>query len=177
MNIETKLTSCVTENSFTSGTLNYQYSCLHVVDCHGHHPGSNQPDDLFHPSRTGSVMLSIPRESCSNFVEFHFKIFVVKSAKGDIPTDGITSTPFVNLTGNNLLDYVNYKRYKIIKQWPLNTSKTSTSPERSLKRRHSPSTESTTPLELLHGIHHPNRKNRVPVTVFWGNVYHGESEV
>lgn len=41
---------------------------------------------------------------------------VVKSTKRDIPTDAITFTPFVNLMGNNLLDYLNYKRYKIIKQ-------------------------------------------------------------
>jgi hypothetical protein len=41
--------------------------------------------------------------------------FVVKSGKADVPIDGTTSTLFVNLTVNNLMEYVNKRRYKIIK--------------------------------------------------------------
>ena len=32
-----------------------------------------------------------------------------------MPTDGNNSTLFVNVTGNNMMDDVNYRRFKVIK--------------------------------------------------------------
>jgi hypothetical protein len=45
-------------------------------------------------------------------VECTFRIFVVKSAKGDRPTDGSASTLVVSATGNNMMDNINYCRSK-----------------------------------------------------------------
>ena len=71
---------------------------------------SNSVEDVIHCK---GIRLQFHLELDPHQSQFIFKIFVVKSAKGNIPTDGISSTLFVNLTGNNLMDYVNKRRYKI----------------------------------------------------------------
>jgi hypothetical protein len=62
-------------------------------------------------------MSSTVRELASNSlwssmsqIECHFKIFVVKRARGDLSTDGNNFTLLPNM-----MDYVNYRRFKVIK--------------------------------------------------------------
>ena len=121
-NIETKLSSHKSEGTI-AGAIVLIHNHLILVDENliQTSQGIQNPQVNQLANRIGDVI------TCKGIrLQFHlqldphqsqcmFRIYVIKSPKGAYPTDGTSSTLFVNLTGNNMMDYVNKRKFKIIK--------------------------------------------------------------
>ena len=114
-NLQTKLSVYKVENVFTSigGTVQLYHNHVTTLDANIIYTsqGLSQPAQ---PRHIG-ISFQFALELDVTQIECHFKIFIVKSARGDLPTDNHDSTLFVNVTGNNMMHYVNRKRFTIIK--------------------------------------------------------------
>ena len=123
-NIETKLSTLKVEGTLEGGSIALLHNNITLVDGNLIHTtqGVQNPQVNQLTNRVGDIIhvkgirLQFHLQLDPHQSQCQFKIFVVKSAKGDIPNNGTSSTLFVNLTGNNMMDYVNKRRYKIIKQ-------------------------------------------------------------
>jgi hypothetical protein len=127
-NLENKLAVYKPESAFTSIAGTVQLYRNHVDTLHVNiiytSQGIQNPDTSKVANRVGDVIHSkgisfqFALELDVTQIECHFKTFIVKSARGDFPTDGYDSTLFVNVTSNNMMDCVNRKRFIITKLKP-----------------------------------------------------------
>lgn len=122
--IEVKMSSVKTENAYASGTVDLGHNTLSVLDTNilGTNVGAFAPQTTTNANRVGDqitvkgIRLQFALQLDQHQPMASYKIFVVKSASGDRPTDGVSSDMFVNLTGNNMMDYVDKKRFTILAQ-------------------------------------------------------------
>jgi len=82
-------------------------------------PGVYDPANANSTNRIGDQITLLKAKFCmmlelnERYSDVSYRIMIVKSARGDTPTD---STLWNNLSGNRMLDTINYERYTIIYQ-------------------------------------------------------------
>lgn len=81
--------------------------------------GTTDPNSSANACRIGDEITLLKAKFCmmlelnERYSDVSYRIIVVKSARGDTPT---TSTLFNGLSGNKMLDTLNYERYSVIYQ-------------------------------------------------------------
>lgn len=121
-NVETKMSCLRTENSYASGTIQLGHNYLSIVDTNmvSTAQGITAPVTSAINNRIGDkimvkgIRLQFALQLDQTQPQCQYKIFVVKSSVGDYPTDGISSDLFVNFTGNNMMDYVDKKKFTVL---------------------------------------------------------------
>ena len=121
-NVETKMSCLRTENSYASGTIQLGHNYLSIIDTNmvSTSQGITDPVTSATNNRIGdkvmvkNIRLQFALQLDQTQPQCQYKIFVVKSSHGDYPTDGIASDLFVSFTGNNMMDYVDKKKFTIL---------------------------------------------------------------